>query len=71
MYKIGAPKDKVRTQRRLKVKILSERGGVCEWCSYNKKEILQIHHKNRNRNDNRLSNLELIYQNCHFEEHYL
>ena len=47
------------------------KGRKCERCSYNKYEILQVHHKNKDRNDNNIDNLELICPNCHFEEHYL
>lgn len=64
-------KDKVKTQRLLKSRLLEERGEVCERCEYDKKEILQVHHRDRNRRNNDLSNLELICPNCHYEEHYL
>jgi len=70
-YKINRPKDKVRTQRALKLKLLNIKGRKCERCDYNKYEILQVHHEDRNRNNNNLDNLELICPNCHFEEHYL
>src|SRR3989338_11330530 len=70
-YKIGRPRDKVKYQQGLKVRLLRDRGLVCERCSYDKYEILQVHHKNRDRENNDLSNLELICPNCHFEEHLL
>ena len=70
-YKINRPRDKVVEQRAIKIRLLSERGKSCEKCGYNKYEILQVHHKNRNHNDNRVENLELICPNCHCEEHYL
>ncbi|MBU2101344.1 HNH endonuclease [Patescibacteria group bacterium] len=70
-YGIGRPKDKVKTQRSLKIRLLGLRGKQCEKCSYNKFEILNVHHKNRDNKDNRLENLELICPNCHAEEHYL
>lgn len=70
-YRIGRPKDRVVSQRALKMRLLSMRGERCERCSYARVEILQVHHKNRNRKDNELKNLELICPNCHFEEHYL
>ena len=71
-YKLSGPrKDKVKSQRALKLRLVSDRGRVCERCGYDRLEILQVHHKNRNRNDNELNNLELICPNCHFEEHYL
>lgn len=69
-YKLNRPRDKVVTERALKVRLLKERGVVCERCGYNKKEILHVHHKDRNRNNNDLENLELICPNCHYEEHY-
>lgn len=71
-YKLGRPrKDKVASERALKIRLLENRGIVCERCGYNKKEILHVHHKDRNRNNNDLENLELICPNCHYEEHYL
>jgi len=50
---------------------MEERGTKCERCGYKKYEILHVHHKNRNRNDNSMENLEIICPNCHYEEHYL
>lgn len=71
-YKIGRPlKDKVKNQRSLKIRLISQRGSRCERCEYKKVEILHVHHKDRNRNNNSLGNLELICPNCHGEEHYL
>jgi len=70
-YKIGRPKDKVESHRGLKIRLLEERTKGCGRCGYNKIEILQIHHKDRDRNNNVLENLELICPNCHSEEHYL
>lgn len=70
-YKINRPKDKVKWQRGLKIRLLNTRGNKCERCGYDKYEILQVHHKNRDRDNNTLNNLELICPNCHFEEHYL
>ena len=70
-YHLGRPKDKVKYQQGLKLRLLEARGKKCERCNYNKYEILQVHHKDRNRNHNELFNLELICPNCHFEEHLL
>lgn len=70
-YKIGSPRNKVKSQRALKLRLLKERGKKCEKCDYNKYQILEIHHKNRNRKNNELENLELICPNCHAEEHLL
>lgn len=70
-YEHNRPHDKVKRYQLLKGRLLELRGIKCERCNYSKAEILQIHHKNRNRDDNRLSNLELICPNCHYEEHHL
>jgi predicted nucleic acid-binding Zn ribbon protein len=70
-YNRGRPKDKVKDQRAAKLRVLAVRGQKCERCGYDKKEILNIHHKDRNRKNNDLDNLELLCPNCHAEEHYL
>ncbi len=69
-YKVNSPHDQVKYQQGLKIQLLRARGKNCERCGYTKFEILQVHHKNRNRKDNSLDNLELICPNCHCEEHY-
>lgn len=70
IYKIKKPDSEIKSQEILKVRLLKIRGLKCERCSYSKYEILHIHHKDRNRSNNQLDNLELICPNCHFEEHY-
>lgn len=68
---MNSPRDKVVSERAIKIRLLKDRGTSCEKCGYDKKEILHVHHKDRNRNNNNLSNLELICPNCHYENHYL
>ena len=63
--------DKVKSQQALKTRLLRDRGTDCERCGYSKLEILQVHHKDKDRGNNDLGNLELICPNCHYEEHYL
>ena len=71
-YKIGRPKkDKAEYYRILKLKLFEQRGKNCERCKCNRIEILQVHHRDRNRGNNVIENLELICPNCHAEEHYL
>ena len=70
-YHLGRPKDKVKSQKALKMRLLELRGKVCERCKYDKTEILQVHHKDRNRENNIMDNLELICPNCHYESHHL
>ena len=70
-YKTGSPKDKVKNERAIKLRVIALRDPLCERCGYNKVEILHVHHKDRNHQNNDFSNLELICPNCHYEEHYL
>lgn len=70
-YKLGRPRDKAKSYQVLKLKLLEQRGNVCERCGYSKREILQVHHKDKDRSNNNLGNLELICPNCHYEKHYL
>jgi hypothetical protein len=70
-YKIGRPRDKARTFKIIKLRIIEERGKKCEKCAYAKYEILHIHHKDRDRSNNSLGNLLILCPNCHYEEHFL
>lgn len=70
-YKMNSPRDKVKAQQTLKIRLLKVRGKNCERCKYDKWEILQVHHKDRDRNNNNLENLELICPNCHYSEHHV
>jgi 5-methylcytosine-specific restriction endonuclease McrA len=67
-----ARKDKVKTARLLKKRLIQKRGDKCERCGYPKTYILVIHHKVRrcDGGTNELDNLELICPNCHAEIHY-
>ncbi len=64
-------KDNVVTQRRLKERLFSLRGKKCERCGFSVYQVLEIHHQDRDRNNNTLGNLEIICPNCHAKEHYL
>lgn len=70
-YKVGSPRDKVKDQRSIKLRVIAARGPECERCHFKKVEILHVHHKNRDRTNNSLENLELLCPNCHYTEHYL
>jgi 5-methylcytosine-specific restriction endonuclease McrA len=42
----------------------------CSRCGFDKfPQILGVHHKDRNRNNNDMSNLEVLCPNCHSLEH--
>jgi 5-methylcytosine-specific restriction endonuclease McrA len=44
----------------------------CNRCNYDEcPAILQVHHKDKNRNNNELNNLEILCPNCHALHHYL
>lgn len=70
-YNINRPKDKVVSERALKLRLFKLRGKICERCGYQEFRILQIHHKDKNRKNNDLNNLELICPNCHYKDHLL
>lgn len=43
----------------------------CEICGYDRHpELLQVHHKDRNRRNNREDNLIVLCPNCHHEDHF-
>lgn len=64
-YGTGAPEN---TYRR---KIFTIRPKTCERCGYNKHEAaIIVHHKDRNRKNDNIDNLEVLCANCHLEEHY-
>lgn len=71
LYRVGSPRDKVKDQRAIKLSVFTSKGEECQRCGYGKKEILNVHHKDRDRKNNDLDNLELLCPNCHAEEHYL
>lgn len=44
---------------------------ICMKCGYDEHpEILEVHHKDRNRKNNDISNLELLCPNCHMWDHF-
>lgn len=62
-YKNGGSHYKAKAMRNFENK--------CNRCSYSKViGILEVHHKDRDRNNNNLSNLEILCPNCHQEEHF-
>ncbi len=45
---------------------------ICNRCGYDKYEnVLQVHHIDRNRQNNNHINLEILCPTCHLEEHFL
>lgn len=53
-------------------KELLTRTNGCNRCGWNNLlSVLEIHHIDRNRSNNHISNLEILCPNCHTIEHYL
>lgn len=48
---------------------LDHKQNVCERCGEDDVMCLEVHHKDRNRDNNRLSNLAVLCANCHSKEH--
>lgn len=70
-YKLHGPrKDKVKNYQALKNRLWSSGKEICERCGYGKFKILEVHHRNRDRSNNNIENIELLCPNCHAEEHY-
>lgn len=43
----------------------------CELCGYNEfTKVLEVHHKDRNRKNNKVENLQVLCPTCHRVEHY-
>lgn len=56
--------------RNIKLESLSKEKQLCEKCGISDKRVLQVHHKDKNRQNNKLENLELLCANCHLIAHY-
>lgn len=54
-----------------RIKALKHYGCKCTKCGYSENKVaLAVHHKDRNRFNNSLENLEVLCANCHAIEHY-
>lgn len=57
-----------RAYRRIAFEHYAQRCARCGYAAH--PEILQVHHKDRNRSNNDPNNLEVLCRNCHVVEHY-
>jgi len=44
-------------------------GKICNRCNIKEEKVLLVHHKDRDRTNNRLKNLEVLCRNCHTLDH--
>jgi 5-methylcytosine-specific restriction endonuclease McrA len=56
----------VRTYRKRKFKVNEAK---CENCGIDDKRVLEVHHKDKNRDNNNLDNLQILCANCHLIQH--
>ena len=52
-------------------KAYKEYGYICNRCKIKDRRVLLVHHKDRNRYNNNLKNLEVLCLNCHALEHQI
>ncbi len=45
-------------------------GNKCSKCGEDRFHVLEIHHKDKNRENNDIENLEVLCANCHLDTHY-
>ena len=63
-WKIGLSSYRIRAFREYEIK--------CNKCGYNEyEEVLEVHHKDENRDNNDILNLEILCPTCHTVEHFL
>lgn len=55
--------------KRYREKAFKHYKAVCIRCGYSNKITLEVHHKDKDRNNNEISNLEILCANCHCLEH--
>lgn len=56
--------------RKYRKRALEELPHKCNRCPYDDVRILIVHHIDRDRTNNDISNLEILCRNCHAEEHW-
>tara|TARA_R110002126_G_scaffold1738_3_gene10438 strand:+ start:8026 stop:8499 length:474 start_codon:yes stop_codon:yes gene_type:complete len=54
-----------------RAKALRSYGSLCGNCGESRLHVLQVHHKDGDRQNNEVDNLEVLCANCHLDTHYL
>ena len=63
---------KTESRHHYRSRALKEYGESCQRCGYSKyPDILHVHHKDRDRKNGALDNLEVLCPTCHYENHFL
>ncbi len=71
-YKIGENHPNYKNGRQAYRKLaFSLKEAKCEICGYSNKAILQVHHKDEDRSNNSIDNLEILCPTHHSERHLL
>ncbi len=66
------PRNKLWKNKSYRGLALFDLPNKCNRCNYEQyKEILIVHHIDRNRRNNNIKNLEILCPNCHAIEHYV
>ena len=52
-----------------KILIKTKKPLICRRCKYSDKRVLVAHHKDKNRKNNKIKNLEWLCRNCHYLIH--
>ena len=59
----------VRNYRKYALSKTGDEGAKCAFCDYSNEDVLQVHHKDGNRENNELDNLAIICPTHHVEVH--
>jgi hypothetical protein len=65
----NSPKFRTGIRNYRERKLMSIDHPMCEVCKIDDIEVLEIHHKDKNRKNNKLENLRILCCNCHTKEH--
>lgn len=68
LFKSGEKHPNYKTGKSTYRNIIKE-NSICERCGFSDKRALEVHHKDKNRHNNKKNNLEILCANCHMIEH--
>lgn len=68
LFKSGENHPNYKTGEATYRNIIQE-DSICERCGFDNIKALEVHHKDRNRHNNKRENLEILCANCHMIEH--